>query len=171
MALRRTSMATATVTAGVLPMVITAARQALPTDRPADRSKNMVDCTCTTNPATTAADPVTTTTTTTAARAKEKKKWRSCKPGRVALPTECTPRSTYADNKAVLVPTGCPCTTAKCTPSTEVAASTARAYTAAGVKESVVLECTGAQVTAPTLVATRNTTACTSWTATETPPV
>ncbi|CAM9879876.1 unnamed protein product [Ectocarpus sp. 8 AP-2014] len=92
-------------------------------------------------------------------------------PGRVALPTEYTPLRTYADNKTTLVPTACPCTTAKCTQSTEVAASTARAYTVSGVKESVVLECTGAQVTAPTLVATRNTTACTSWTATETPPV
>ncbi|CAN0052896.1 unnamed protein product [Ectocarpus sp. 6 AP-2014] len=92
-------------------------------------------------------------------------------PGRVALPTECTPLRTYANNTAVLVATGCPCTTAQCTQSTEVAASKARAYTAAGVKESVVLECTGAQVTVPTLVATRNTTACTTWTATETPPV
>ncbi|CAN0322650.1 unnamed protein product [Ectocarpus sp. 12 AP-2014] len=180
MALRRTATATATATAGVLATVITAARPALPTDRPTDRSKNTVDYTCTTDPATTTADPatttaepVTTTTTTTGvARAKEKKKWRSCMLGRVALPTEFTPPRTYAHNTAVLVPTGCPCTTAKCTPSAEVEASTARAYTAAGMNESVMLECTRAQVTAaPTLVATRNTTACTTWTATETPPV
>ncbi|CAN0553712.1 unnamed protein product, partial [Ectocarpus sp. 12 AP-2014] len=65
----------------------------------------------------------------------------------------------------------CPCTTAKCTASTEVTASTARVYTAAGVKESVVLECTWAQVTTPTLVATGNTTACTTWRATGTLPV
>ncbi|CAN0401330.1 unnamed protein product, partial [Ectocarpus sp. 13 AM-2016] len=73
--------------------------------------------------------------------------------------------------RAALVATACPCTTAKCTPSTEVAASTARVYTAAGVKERMVLECTWARVTTPTLVATRNTTACTTWAATETPPV
>ncbi|CAN0278182.1 unnamed protein product [Ectocarpus sp. 4 AP-2014] len=76
MALRRTAMATATATAGVLPTVITAARQALPPGRTADRSKKTVDCTCTTDPATPTVDPVTTTTTTTAARAKEKMKWR-----------------------------------------------------------------------------------------------
>ncbi|CAB1104369.1 unnamed protein product [Ectocarpus sp. CCAP 1310/34] len=67
MVLRRTALATATATAraGVLAMVITAAGPALPTDHPADLSKNTVDCTRTTDSA----------TTTTAARAKEKKKW------------------------------------------------------------------------------------------------
>ncbi|CBN76020.1 expressed unknown protein [Ectocarpus siliculosus] len=126
-------------------------------------------CPCTTAKCTPTTDPA---TTTPAAERPTEKKRRLCKPGRVALPAESIPPSTYAENKAALVPTGCPCTTAKCTQSTEVAASTARAYTAAGVKESEVLECTWAQVTTPTLVATRNTTtACTSWTATETPPV
>ncbi|CAB1114434.1 unnamed protein product [Ectocarpus sp. CCAP 1310/34] len=57
------------------------------------------------------------------------------------------------------------------TPSTEVAASMASVYTAAGVRESVVLKCTWAQVTTPTLVASGNTTACTSWRGTGTLPV
>ncbi|CAB1121361.1 unnamed protein product [Ectocarpus sp. CCAP 1310/34] len=81
------------------------------------------------------------------------------------------PRTSADKPRAALVSTACPCMTAKCTPSTEVAASTARVYTAEGVRESVVLKCTWAQVTTPTLVATRNTTACTSWRGTGTLPV
>ncbi|CAB1105700.1 unnamed protein product [Ectocarpus sp. CCAP 1310/34] len=81
------------------------------------------------------------------------------------------PRTSADKPRAALVSTACPCTTAKGTPSMEVAASTTRVYTAAGVKESVVLLCTWAQVTMPTLVASGNTTACTTWRETGTLPV
>ncbi|CAB1096892.1 unnamed protein product [Ectocarpus sp. CCAP 1310/34] len=110
MALRRTVMAT--VLEGVLLAVITAARQALPTDHLPDRWKKPAEGISTT-------DPVTTTTTTRA-----KKKWR-CMPGGAALPTDCTPR-TYADSAALVAMATTKCTRSTTDPATTTTAARAK---------------------------------------------